>query len=146
MAAIDETHDIRRHSWVASANGHSEFPIQNLPLGVFSPAGGPPRGGIAIGDMIFDIAAALEAGLFAGEARSAAEAAAGAALNPLMALGAGPRAALRKRPSARSEQPVKSELQVCAGRLSQPGLVGSPLGCTGAPPLRPAQATRRPGA
>src|SRR5579883_1331692 len=90
MAAIDETHDIRRHSWVASANGHSEFPIQNLPLGVFSPAGGPPRGGIAIGDMIFDIAAALEAGLFAGEARSAAEAAAGAALNPLMALCTGP--------------------------------------------------------
>jgi fumarylacetoacetase len=119
MAAIDETHDIRRHSWVASANGHSEFPIQNLPLGVFSPAGGPPRGGIAIGDMIFDIAAALEAGLFAGEARSAAEAAAGAALNPLMALGAGPRAALRKRVSAllAADGAERTRIEPLAGRL-----------------------------
>lgn len=33
---IDETHDPARTSWVASANGHPHFPIQNLPLGVFS--------------------------------------------------------------------------------------------------------------
>ena len=37
------TIDARRHacparrSWVASANGHADFPIQNLPFGVFSP-------------------------------------------------------------------------------------------------------------
>ena len=60
MSAIDETHDPRRQSWVASANGHSEFPIQNLPFGVFSPPGGPPRGGVAIGDMIFDLASASQ--------------------------------------------------------------------------------------
>ncbi len=30
----DETHDKARQSWVASANGHSEFPLQNLPFGV----------------------------------------------------------------------------------------------------------------
>jgi fumarylacetoacetase len=101
MSAIDETHDPGRGSWVASANGHSEFPIQNLPLGVFSaPGGGVPRGGVAIGDMIFDLGAALEAGVFSGEAAKAAEAAAGPALNPLMALGAEPRRALRKRVSA----------------------------------------------
>jgi fumarylacetoacetase len=100
MSAVDETHDLRRQSWVASANGHSEFPIQNLPFGVFSPPAGRPRGGIAIGDMIFDLAAALEAELFSGEAREAAEAAAGPALNPLMALGVLPRTALRKRISA----------------------------------------------
>ncbi|MGA3402181.1 MAG: fumarylacetoacetase [Acetobacteraceae bacterium] len=96
---IDATHDPARKSWVDSANGHSEFPIQNLPLGVFSPPGGGLRGGVAIGDAIFDIAAALQAGLFAGLARDAAEAAAGAALNPLLALGAGPRTALRQRVS-----------------------------------------------
>ena len=99
MSGIDETHDPKRESWVASANGHTEFPIQNLPFGVFSPPGGAPRGGVAIGDMVFDLAAALEAGLFSGEAEKAAEAAAGPALNPLMALGAPARLALRRRVS-----------------------------------------------
>ena len=97
MNTIDETHDSRRESWVASARAHAEFPIQNLPLGVFSPAGGRPRGGVAIGDQIFDLRAGLEAGLFAGEAATAAEAGAGPTLNPLMALGKGPRCALRRR-------------------------------------------------
>ena len=46
---IDETHDPALTSWVASANGHPDFPIQNLPFGVFSPSGGAPRGGVAIG-------------------------------------------------------------------------------------------------
>ena len=74
---IDETHDRRRTSWIASANGHPDFPIQNLPFGVFSPAGGPPRGGVAIGAEILDIEAALEAGLVSGEAERAARAASG---------------------------------------------------------------------
>jgi fumarylacetoacetase len=96
---LDETHDPKRASWIASAQGHSEFPIQNLPLGIFSVDGGAPRGGIAIGDSIFDLQAALEAGLFSGTAELAARAAAGATLNPLLALGAAPRSALRKRVS-----------------------------------------------
>jgi fumarylacetoacetase len=100
MAAIDETHDPQRRSWVASANGHGEFPIQNLPLGVFRPPGEDPRGGVAIGETIFDLKAGLDAGLFAGDAATAAAAAAGSALNPLMTLGAGPRASLRRRLSA----------------------------------------------
>src|SRR5437899_2641675 len=98
---IDETHDARRQSWVASANGHAEFPLQNLPFGVFSPPGrtapdAAPRGGIAIGDMIFDIRAAQVAGLFSGAAVTAAEAASDT-LNPLMALGSAPRRALRQQ-------------------------------------------------
>jgi fumarylacetoacetase len=100
MSAVDETHDAKRQSWVASAGGHGEFPIQNLPFGVFSPPDGVPRGGVAIGDLIFDLAAALEAGLFSGDAATAAAAASGPALNPLMALGAGSRSALRRRLSA----------------------------------------------
>src|ERR1700741_2271547 len=99
MSSIDETHDPGRASWVASAQGHAEFPIQNLPFGVFSPAGGSPRGGAAIGDQILDLRAALEAGLFSGEAARAAEAA-GASLNPLMASGKNARLALRRRLSA----------------------------------------------
>jgi fumarylacetoacetase len=95
--SIDETHHPQRASWVASAQGHSEFPIQNLPLGIISVNGGAPRGGVAIGDSIFDLQAALEAGLFSGAAELAARAASGATLNPLLALGAAPRNALRKR-------------------------------------------------
>jgi len=97
---IDETHDAERKSWVLSANGHLEFPIQNLPFGVFSPNTGAPRGGVAIGDKVLDISAALDAGLFSGDAEKGAAAAAGTTLNPLMALGRGTRAALRKRLSA----------------------------------------------
>jgi len=97
VRGLDATHDPRRRSWVGSADGHPDFPIQNLPLGVFSPPGGTPRGGIAIGEEIFDIPAAAASGLFAGEAALAAEAAGGPTLNALMALGAGPRRALRAR-------------------------------------------------
>ena len=94
---IDETHSTTRRSWVASANGHADFPIQNLPLGIFSVSGGPASGGVAIGDEIFDLAAALELGLFEGLAARAAEAASGGTLNPLFALGREPRVALRRR-------------------------------------------------
>src|SRR5262245_21775203 len=99
---VDETHDRARRSWVGSANGHPEFPLQNLPLGVFSPPGttvpdARPRGGIAIGDRVFDLRAAHDSGLFTGLAARAAEAASSASLNPLMALGAEPRRALRQQ-------------------------------------------------
>src|SRR5437660_2484135 len=119
MSVIDETHDPRRESWVVSARGHDEFPIQNLPFGVFSPAGGAPRGGVAIGDAIFDLPAGLEAGLFSGEAARGAEAAAGATLNPLMALGSGPRVALRKRLSAMlsADNPERAKIEALAPRL-----------------------------
>lgn len=55
--ATDETHDPALESWVASANGHSDFPVQNLPYGLFSPPGGGRRLGVAIGDSVLDLAA-----------------------------------------------------------------------------------------
>ena len=82
---IDRTHAVDRRSWVRSANGHPEFPIQNLPLGVFSPMGGRRRVGVAIGDEILDVAAALAAGLFEGMALEAAALCRGETLNELMA-------------------------------------------------------------
>ena len=97
MRLPDETHDPKRRSWIASAEGHSNFPIQNLPFGIFNPPNGEPRGGVAIGDVIFDLRAAAAAGLFSGAAQLAALAAAGPTLNPLMALDKEPRIALRKR-------------------------------------------------
>jgi fumarylacetoacetase len=43
-------------SWVQSARG-SDFPIENLPLGIFSEAKGRRRPGVAIGDYILDLCA-----------------------------------------------------------------------------------------
>ena len=62
MTGLDETHEPSRKSWVANANGHPDFPIQNLPLGVFSGENGP-RIGCAIGDHILDLRGMAEAGL-----------------------------------------------------------------------------------
>ncbi len=43
-------------SWLSSAQG-SDFPIQNLPLGIFSDSTGPRRPGVAIGDFVLDLTA-----------------------------------------------------------------------------------------
>jgi fumarylacetoacetase len=51
-------------SWVASANSpETQFPLNNLPYGVFSSQDTDPRCGVAIGDMILDLQAAEEADL-----------------------------------------------------------------------------------
>ena len=60
MSAIDATHDPALTSWVAGANDAGDFPIQNLPLGIFSEAAGRRRPGVAIGDFILDLAAAAD--------------------------------------------------------------------------------------
>ncbi len=98
MSKIDRTHDPLRRSWLPSANdGHTDFPIQNLPFGVFSREGEARRGGVAIGDQILDVAAALRLGLLQGEA---AQAASEPQLNRLMAMGLGASGALREQVSA----------------------------------------------
>jgi fumarylacetoacetase len=96
---IDETHDSSRVSWVESAQAHPDFPIQNLPFGVFS-VGGIRRGGVAIGDSVLDLAALAESGLLEGAAQTAVLAASGRTLNCLLALGAAPRRELRLRLSS----------------------------------------------
>ena len=63
MTELDETHDPARNSWVESANGHPDFPVQNLPLGVFSVGNEQPRIGVAIGDMVVDLKGLSAAGL-----------------------------------------------------------------------------------
>jgi fumarylacetoacetase len=95
LSVLDRTHDAGRRSFVASANGHADFPIQNLPLGIFSPAGETRRAGVAIGDMILDLRATLEAGLLSGVAAEAVAATGDGTLGGLFALGAAPRQALR---------------------------------------------------
>ncbi|CAN7401153.1 fumarylacetoacetase [Aquipseudomonas alcaligenes] len=91
------TQNDNRRSWIASANEHPDFPLQNLPLGIFSPVGGTPRGGVAIGEQVFDLKVATTTGLFEGEAADAARVAAGEDLNAFFALGANARRALRRQ-------------------------------------------------
>jgi fumarylacetoacetase len=94
---LDETHDPRRRSWVASANGHPDFPVQNLPFGVFRRAADEPaRIGVAIGDRILDLPACLAAGRLDALAAETVAACAAPRLNELMALGPGPRRDLRR--------------------------------------------------
>ncbi|MCM8557810.1 fumarylacetoacetase [Sphingomicrobium sediminis] len=52
---IDATHDTNLISWVEGADGHPDWPVQNLPLGVFAGEDGTPRIGTAIGDHIVDL-------------------------------------------------------------------------------------------
>jgi len=52
----DPTNEPGLKSWVDSAQ-RSDFPIQNLPLGIFSEAKGRRRPGVAIGDYVLDLAA-----------------------------------------------------------------------------------------
>jgi len=42
----------------------SDFPIQNLPYGIFKPRNGGPRAGVAIGDLILDLSLLEELGHF----------------------------------------------------------------------------------
>jgi len=65
----DGTHDPSLQSWVASANAEdADFPIQNLPFGVFRrrDARESARIGVAIGDRVLDLGACAKAGLLEG--------------------------------------------------------------------------------
>lgn len=88
---LNATHDPSRRSFVASANAEgTDFPIQNLPFGVFDDGKGA-RGGVALGDMVIDIAALAGSGIFDGPAAEAAQL---AASHDLRALFEAPREAV----------------------------------------------------
>jgi fumarylacetoacetase len=83
-----------RSSWVRVAPD-SDFSIYNLPYGVFRGAHGVPHIGIAIGDSIFDLHEAAQAGLFDGIVSRAVLQA--PTLNLLLAAGRAAWSALRER-------------------------------------------------
>ena len=102
---MDPTHDPAITSWVESAHGHPDFPIQNLPFGIFhvrddkdDPA--PARVGVAIGDHVLDLTACHDEGWFTGPADRAGAALAAPTLNPLLRLGAETWTDLRRQASA----------------------------------------------
>jgi fumarylacetoacetase len=85
---LNHTHDPERRSWVSSANvADTDFPLQNLPFGVFEAPGRSARGGVAIGSFVLDLDAALKAKLIRGGAADVARAAARSDLGELLALG-----------------------------------------------------------
>jgi fumarylacetoacetase len=99
LSAIDATHDAKLRSWVASANDpQTDFPIQNLPLGVFRRRGdtGSRRIGVAIGDQVLDLAACANGGLLTGAAGAVGRFAIDDSLNRLVAQGRDALTALRR--------------------------------------------------
>lgn len=96
MSDLDHTHDPDAASWVASANDPAtDFPIQNLPLGVFFVEGGDRHVGTAIGEEILDLTVLEAEGLLSQavppEILQATE------INPLMTQGAAVWRSLRHR-------------------------------------------------
>ena len=95
MQTLDESHDPNARCWVEGAGRHPDFPVQNLPLGLFSDGDSGPRAGVAIGDFVFDLAGATDLGLLP-DLGPALEDLSGERLNELLAAGPEFRKALRK--------------------------------------------------
>ncbi len=75
-------------SWVESANDlQTDFPLENLPFGVFRRSGRLARLGVAIGDQILDLHAAVASGLLAQIGVEISRCCERDSLNALMALG-----------------------------------------------------------
>ncbi len=77
-------------TWVEGAAG-SLFDVDNLPYGVFSPAGEEPRVGVRIGDQVLDLAPVAAAGML-----DVAEVFRADSLNPLMTQGRAVRDSVRR--------------------------------------------------
>ncbi len=86
--ALAATCDPSRKSWIDSANAaQCDFPIQNLPFGIFSDARNPARrAGVAIGELIVDLAVLHEAGYLVLPAHAGSGVFARPTLNDFIAL------------------------------------------------------------
>lgn len=82
-------------------DAESSFPLQNLPFGVFQPAGQYARVGVRIGDWVLDLAALSEAGLCEGRPPLRCDLFDNDNLNPFLAEG---------RPAWRAARELISEL------------------------------------
>jgi len=97
MVPLNETHDLARQSWVASANtGTTDFALQNLPFGRFRRAGESWCIGVAIGDQILDLRQAAQTAVWSADVQQCLQPLAAGDLNAFMALGADARRTLRR--------------------------------------------------
>jgi fumarylacetoacetase len=104
-------------SWIASANDPAtDFPIQNLPYGVFLHEG-RQRIGVAIGNQILDLNACVHFGLFANLSSDLLDACSARWLNPLMTLGPSAWSELRNQIiallSAEADASIRESLAAC---------------------------------
>ena len=116
---LNETHDPKLLSWVDSANDTSgDFPIQNLPFGVFRKKGSkqPGRIGVAIGDRIVDLQAASKQRLFTGKI---AEALSQPTLNDFAALGPSAWTAVRRTLSQSLRRGAKQQRSLSRALVKQ---------------------------
>ncbi|MGR4000605.1 MAG: fumarylacetoacetase [Alphaproteobacteria bacterium] len=87
MTKINNTHNPTRKSWVKNANlPDSDFPIQNLPYGVFSEKDKNKRVGVAIGESILDLTALEKTGTLNPTGDANIKVFNQGALNPFMSL------------------------------------------------------------
>ncbi|MFL5577504.1 MAG: fumarylacetoacetase [Gemmatimonadaceae bacterium] len=120
---MTSTHDPSLRSWISSANASDvDFPLQNLPFGVFRRAGTGEarRVGVAIGDQVLDVGACVRAGLLRGAGAEACDGA--ASLNALMSAGGAAWSELRTQLSAllRADTPEGARAEPLAARLLVP--------------------------
>ena len=87
--------DATMSSWIEVPEGH-DFPLANLPFGIFSTADRDARPGIRLGDHVIDLSALHAAGLLDGLGLSN-DVLSAPVLNPLMRLGKPVTVALRER-------------------------------------------------
>lgn len=128
---MNRTHDPQLRSWVTSANEPGvDFPIQNLPFGVFTRSGMvAARIGVAIGDRVLDLAACREEGLLDSLDSSLAESCAAPALNALMSLGRARWSQLRARISellsaGNAPLPEQTLVPAMEARMVLPAAIG----------------------
>jgi fumarylacetoacetase len=127
---MNATHDPQRQSWVASANRPGcDFPVQNLPFGVFG-SDPEPALGVAIGDQVLDLRGCGKTGLLDLLPPTTREACSASTLNPLLALGHGSWSPLRERLSDLLSDPqyegeVSAHLLPLAGlTMLKPAVIG----------------------
>jgi fumarylacetoacetase len=123
---MDPTNDPKLRSFVPMDAG-SHFPIQNLPYGVFSPGAGlPPRVGVAIGEMVLDLAILEDRGFFDGPNLGGRRVFDRPSLNAFMALGRPAWREARTRistllraeePALRDDRPLRDRALIPADRV-----------------------------
>ena len=123
---LNFSHDPTAQSWVAAAQAPGcDFTLQNLPFGIFVRGGSDkhPRGGVAIGDQVLDLAHLAASGLLIEPARAACCVAADSTLNAFMAMGAESwqplRHALFKLLSSNTDAATQEKVRACMLPLSQ---------------------------
>jgi fumarylacetoacetase len=125
---------VNRQSWIAEANsGEADFPLANLPYGVFR-NGGEANLAVAIGDQVLDLAQCAANGVLAGLPAPIINACRADSLNPLMSLGHSSWSALRSQITALldAEQAINATkervapflLYMCDVEMLMPACIG----------------------